>query len=288
MSSISDRTDRTPLGEFIAVRRHIVQALGSVEAAMVWERIRWRSERTGSWVASIAVIAEDCYLSLHKTTRALDTLRSAGWVMSTRASSVDATLRWTPDPDPEFRGHPETGKNGVTPFSKTVVDQLLVADATEREDAMPAIPEPQPPVVLDGGLFPAPPPPQEGPVLDGRLLFAAWWDAYTETHGHEPDGMVNGPLAGAVRAVVKTRTTDDSWRDAWRAFRACGHRGQPDTASIRRELLKTESAYKREPQNHGVASLQRQAADGTIEQNGVVRQLNRMLGYDQGPGELTP
>lgn len=63
------------------------------------------------------------------------------------------------------------------------------------------------------------------PVPTGATLYAAWIDAYRTSHGRDPDPAVRGPLLGAVRAVTKTRTDLDSWRHAWRSFRAAGTAG---------------------------------------------------------------
>ena len=63
------------------------------------------------------------------------------------------------------------------------------------------------------------------PLPTGRDLFKAWVDGYTEAHGVKPDPSVNGQLSGRVREVVKTRDGMESWRAAWRAFKAAGAAG---------------------------------------------------------------
>lgn len=83
-------------GEFLVVRLGAVETLGSWEAAAIWHRICWRSQRDGSWVASIATVAEDVMLTEYRTKVALRAIRDAGWITAERAGAYDATLRWVP------------------------------------------------------------------------------------------------------------------------------------------------------------------------------------------------
>jgi hypothetical protein len=147
-------------GEFIAVRRDAVKALGSWEAAGVWHRICWRAERDGSWVASIAAIADDCCLSEHKTKVALQAIRKAGWITAVRAASADRTLAWSPvwddEPSGEFPLYVE-GDSIATPSSKTV--------ETSSDD---------------GGLFSAPAAAARAEAGNG---FDQWYALYPKKRG---------------------------------------------------------------------------------------------------------
>ena len=86
----------------------------------------------------------------------------------------------------------------------------------------------------------------------GRDLFTAWIDAFTERRGQAPDASVHGPLRGQVSRIVKSRSDLESWRQAWRAARACGLRGD---WRICDELIGVESRYKPKGTNHYLANL---------------------------------
>ena len=64
-------------------------------------------------------------------------------------------------------------------------------------------------------------------------LVAAWIDGWTETRdGQKPDPAVVKRVAGQCAQVAKTRTTAESWRDAWRAAKAAGRRGKVDVVGV--------------------------------------------------------
>lgn len=129
-------------GDFIAVRREAVEALGSWEAAGVWHRVCWRSERAGSWVATIAEVALEVMLTEYRAKVALGTVRDAGWLSAERADSRDRTLRWTPlwaAPSEGFRPY-------VTADS----------DATSLETVEITTPPPSSPASDDSQLFDTP------------------------------------------------------------------------------------------------------------------------------------
>ena len=88
-SAYADRDD------YIIVTRSAVRALGSWEAAGLFQRIAYRSERKGYWTATIAEIAEEVGLSHFKARRAADTLREHGWIESSREHPRDSTLQWS-------------------------------------------------------------------------------------------------------------------------------------------------------------------------------------------------
>lgn len=90
---------------FTVVTAGDVEALGGdVPAAYVWARILWRSEWEGSWVATIATIAEETGMTVKSVRGAVARLRSLGWVIGERASGKDRTLRWTPNLVPDEAG----------------------------------------------------------------------------------------------------------------------------------------------------------------------------------------
>jgi hypothetical protein len=82
---------------FVIIREEAVRALGSWEAAGVFQRIAWRCERQpgNEWRATIEEIQDEVWLSRHKTRKALDHLRAVGWVSSRPTSVLDSTQKWS-------------------------------------------------------------------------------------------------------------------------------------------------------------------------------------------------
>lgn len=226
-------------GEFISVRREAVIALGSWEAAGVWQRICWRTEKDQQpWVATVAEIAAECWLSRHKTRAALDAIRAAGWVSSTRATSMDRTLEWTPiwadDPSAEIRTYPgstnvdPSAENRTYPVEQDFASTLFCKTA---ETTTPLSPPPPGPVTVDeqgtlpilAGVVAASPATIVPDPLTGE--FAGFWKAYPRKVGKKA-------AERAYRSARKNATLD---------VIAAGLRGQlPD-------LLARERTYVPHP-----------------------------------------
>jgi hypothetical protein len=156
-------------GEFLIVRLDAVETLGSWEAAAIWHRIVWRSERDGSWTATAREIADEVKLSEYRTKVALRAIRDAGWITAERADPYDPTLCWAPVwADAETRPH-----------VKLVSDVTLTeeSDFTSLQDRNRTTPPPTPPA--DDELFTAPAAlaavPDPDPV---DVAFEAWWSSY--------------------------------------------------------------------------------------------------------------
>lgn len=180
-------------GEFIAVRRVVVEALGSWEAAGVWQRLCWRAERDGVWVATVAQVAEDCCLSEHKTRAALAAIRQAGWVTAERASGRDRTLAWAPVWAEASVESPRyvVGDFPATPLSET---------AETEEPPKPPTPDVEP----QGALIALPSP--SVPVSAG---FDAFWELYPR--------KVSKGTARRAYAAARKKASDEVILDGLRA-----------------------------------------------------------------------
>jgi hypothetical protein len=106
--------------EYISIRKRALDELGSWESAGVFQRLGYliRTEgKNGEWRASLAEVADGVWLSLHRTRKALDHLRTVGWIDSRPTSVLDSTLIWrlcwreetpseVPHPGDDVPGHP--------------------------------------------------------------------------------------------------------------------------------------------------------------------------------------
>lgn len=166
--------------EFIQVRLEAVDALGSWEAAGVWQRICWRSERTGCWVATVAQIADEVHLSEHKTKGALAAARDAGWVTSERASGRDRTLSWMP----VWLEGISTSPSGE---SRHMVEAESAATSLQTVETLETPPvAPQAAEVVQGELVPLPlslvpalvaqPVEDDQPPVSDPRWWAFWWE----------------------------------------------------------------------------------------------------------------
>lgn len=180
-------------GAFTMVDPEHVAQVGPA-AALLYGRIAWRCEATGSWTASRATLAAETGLSPDSIRTALRVLREAEWVTGERASATDATMVW----QPVSAGQPDRGK---VPTSCGESPHLHVGDSpissieTGKTNT--------PPTPLAGGDPPAlfPPSDQGGkcatpPAEDPR--FAAWWKVYPRKVGK---GAARKAWAKAVRTV---------------------------------------------------------------------------------------
>lgn len=91
-------------------------------------------------------------------------------------------------------------------------------------------------VVVDdepAALIPAPAQAPAAAEPTAATLVAAWIDGWTEARpGQQPDRAVVNRVAGQCAQVAKTRTTTESWRDAWHAAKAAGRRGKVDVVAV--------------------------------------------------------
>jgi hypothetical protein len=116
--------------DFIMVHRSLVAALdGDYEAAMVLDRIRYRSGRDGWWVATQQEMVEETCLSEWKLKQAIKRLRAAGFIESARVSPYDATLKWRVVVDEEESRQPEQEESSVS------INQSEESSLSEEEES---------------------------------------------------------------------------------------------------------------------------------------------------------
>lgn len=80
--------------DFVMIRGEAVRALGDYHSAGVFQRITWRCERTGQWRATIAEIADEVWLTVDQTRKAIKRLREVGAVTGDKTHPMDNTLTW--------------------------------------------------------------------------------------------------------------------------------------------------------------------------------------------------
>lgn len=95
MLAADHRPVTPPSGGFMMVESAHVAEVG-LGAAVLFARIVWRAERTGSWRASRAVMADETGMTLSQLRGAVQVLRDRGWLVSERTSPDDATQVWKP------------------------------------------------------------------------------------------------------------------------------------------------------------------------------------------------
>lgn len=203
---------------FVMLHLDLVDALdGSLEAALLLDRIRFRSGGDGWWAATYAEMMADCRLSEHKFKTALTLLRDRGFIEDERVTRFESRRRYRvvvagedvpPGKDATSRPgdmpHPAPEKDATT-FSSSLKEQEELT-GSEHVDAV-------------DGLFPEPTrlrtvdPPQ---CVDA--WFAEWYDAYPKhvgraaarkayaravAHGADPTVMLAG--LKAQRSVFADR-----------------------------------------------------------------------------------
>lgn len=233
--SSPDRQRSAPTSEtFIRVDPAQVEEVGP-SAAILFARILWRSQETGSWRASRALLQEETGLTQPMLRTAVDVLRDLGWVSSERTSYLDATLIWTP----VCPGRPDGAPSAPPPASSTPTPPAESADfslETGRD-----LPPPSPPVEEQATLplLTVVPPVREpepettdetGPPKTAQTLVARWCDGYRSVNdGRDAHRSVMGRVAGQARNLAKACGTDhDSWVDAYHAAYAAGVAGSWD------------------------------------------------------------
>lgn len=247
--------------EAYAPRDFIVLSLAAVdqvglEPALLFQRIAWRCERTGSWVATIPELMAETRLTKHKVHRALDVLRAEGWVEGVRGDRFRPTLTWTvtwEDGSVEQRpevlaeavgaGQPvnqesrftSTGES-ASPVSQEIGFSTVLQDVGEQLHTADAVAAP-----TAEGLFAVPDPePEEpaGPPKTAQTLVARWCDGYRDANGgaDAPKAFM-GRVAGQARALAKACGLDhEEWVLAWNASYSAGQAGHAD---MTRHLVRT-------------------------------------------------
>lgn len=160
--------------DFIVIHLGMVDEVGW-EAAAVFQRIAYRSERDGCWQATHADIQAETRLSEHKVKAALNYLRERGWLESERASRFNPTQVWRP----VWQENHVTEPRSVTVAEKSSVIVTEPRSVTPTTQTVETRDTPQPP---EGELFatslalvPSPPVQPD--------LFDAWWALYPRKVG---------------------------------------------------------------------------------------------------------
>lgn len=151
-------------GDFIVLRMALVDALdGNFEAAILFQRIAWRCERTGEWEASREDLQAETRLSEWKIKAAIKKLKDMGWLDSRRRSSYDPTpvwqVIWDQNGQAESR---ETLPHVKEDSSRTVKEESSRTSYSTR----------QPPVVPQGTTT------SVQPSVDADPNFQQFWSAY--------------------------------------------------------------------------------------------------------------
>lgn len=119
--------------DFILLRMALVDDLdGDHQAAIVLQRMMWRCERDGEWVASLAQIAAETRFPERTVRRIIERLRAGGRITSRRVGAYDPTQVWTV----VLAGH-----HVVANVATTVVANVAI---TSLEDVKTNPPTPQP------------------------------------------------------------------------------------------------------------------------------------------------
>ena len=231
-----------PSGCFAMVDTAHVAEVGPA-AALLFARIVWRCERTGSWRATRRELASETGLTEAMLRTAVQVLRDREWVTTERTSAEDATLVWRPlcarphqhiddSAPPPAESAPPPVVNPPDPpadsamSSTETVETSTTTHAGGVEDAPPAalfaVPDPQPEAVTE--------PEQTGPPKTAQTLVARWCDGYRAANGGEdaPKAFM-ARVAGQAKQLAKASGDDhDEWVRAWGASYAAGQAGQAD------------------------------------------------------------
>lgn len=148
-------------GDFVLLRMALVDQVG-FEAALLFQRIVWRSERDGFWTASKSELQAETRLSTWKLDNAIRVLKEVGWLRAERADSFNPTQRWIP----LIHLHQESS---VTVHQESSVTTVL---------RTPMNTPPNPQGDDTDGLFPKPTTRKPRTNADIEPHFKAWYAEY--------------------------------------------------------------------------------------------------------------
>lgn len=117
---------------FVMIHMGLVDALhGSYAAAALFQRIDYRADATGWWVAGKTEMAEDLRVSERVLDRAIKELRGAGFIESQRVTPYNPTLKWRCvfNEEDETSRTCEPPEEGVDPEGRNIAP---VKDETSR------------------------------------------------------------------------------------------------------------------------------------------------------------
>jgi hypothetical protein len=221
-------------GEWFRVPRELVERVGH-DAALLFGRIAWRSEATGTWRATRGELAAETLLSPHRVRVALDRLRAEGWLLSERTSTLDATQVWRPI---WLIGAGQSESVGATtPRLRVVHGPLVESTLSSLHDSETTTTPPSPPpteALFEAPAAPVEPPhsraenvqpgAEQGPPKTAQTLVARWCDGFRASHnGHDAPKAFMGRVAGQARNLAKACGEDHGeWVGAYNASYAAG------------------------------------------------------------------
>lgn len=187
-------------GQFTMVDPAHVAEVGPA-AALLYGRIVWRSQQTGTWRATRRQLRDETGLTDAMLRTAVAVLRSREWVTADRTSSEDATLIWRPllasdlhvddSAPPPVESAPPPGSSTPTP----PVESAMSSYETGKTYPLPPAGGDEP------DLFGTEVGPRETPPPDPLAGFDEWWSLY-------PHKVAKGDARKAWATVTK-RTTPE-------------------------------------------------------------------------------
>lgn len=167
-----------PSGTFTMVDPAHVAAVGPA-AAILYARIVWRSQGSGSWRATRRQLRDETGLSEATLRTAAEVLRDREWVATRRTSPEDATLIWAPctasdlhmddSAPPLAESAPPLASSTPTPPAESAMSSY---ETRERHTPLPPAGGDEP------DLFGTQVGPRETPTPDPLRGFDDWWAAY--------------------------------------------------------------------------------------------------------------
>lgn len=216
--SIPESTD------YIIVRREWTELVGPL-AAILLERIRWRTERRQhGWAASYAELSSDTGLTVKQVRTALTVLIDGHFVTS--RSAGDGTKRRAWSFALEGRSFVDRANDSI--YREDIEDNYT-ADASLSAQEEPMELEPVAEVKsIDGGLFPSEAVDRREPTADewANECRTIWRTRFREATGHDPHPDTASKAFGHIKRACSRSVTQDHFRDVWRAARDAGAEGR--------------------------------------------------------------
>lgn len=214
--------------DYVIIQKALVVALdGNWARAAVFQRIAWRCERSGTWVATMAQIAEETAVSVRSVGRHTDHLRELGWLVGARSSPWDPTNTWSiqwAESDPLTNTSDEDAHHETANLSVSQPDKV----AASQPDTVAVTPSPKPkrqtttetPLrAVACGAVAAPSSLDQEHGLVVETIFEAWCMSL----GNSAKRTLTPARTKAIIDALKTYDAEDvldavvGWRkDAWR------------------------------------------------------------------------
>lgn len=229
-----------PNRDFIVLDLTLVDLVGR-DAAQLWERVRWRAQDRGGWIATYDDMAAETRLTRSMLSRAIKTLREAGLLTSRNAFDVGRTQVWWAHSleDPTVT---DKGSNGydvtVPPIENQKNTNYPAAVASEpppEEHHMDQPTEPEFSLISEDDM----PPTQ--PARTGQTLVKRWVEGHRSTGEADPPGPLMKRIVGQCGRLAKDCVTDEDWRAAYIACYRAGELGRVDPVPL---MVKARSQFE--------------------------------------------